>query len=399
MGNTVGHLENDGINNEFYDNDNESDNNVGYNILKIESDYSNITSTLNNIEILESINWIEHYKPCMKEFDFLKDDLIIEYKERIREHMLSYFDKIKGRSNSIHMNDRKNSIDLTNNNLYTFYPSDIFTVIYACVKIAEERLPKKYCKEIAIVGLQLLQNNQRQSYDDLFNDWKIIEIERLCTSINDFNKMQELCCEFEEYLTKFDNSPENNMVLKIIIEELSNEYISLSMKIIYYLTIKVLDDLNIHYFDKLFFDEWFTNDGLNKILSLTLKDYFLDIMKWLPEYYFIKFIKSILKELIRKYILCIKNRTNIGPFNSEISAVAKILNDKKSIENIFIKYESFLKETLINELNMLDSLSKIILSRNYSHMVNLEGKIFCEKYGQHGLKIVQMAFKLNPSNK
>lgn len=189
-------------------------------------------------EILDFINWIEYHKACMEEFQYLDRDciptlanisneLMTEYKTKIKAQVSLWFENIKNRPLEITKG--------TDDTLITSHPEDMFNIIHAQVEVAREKLPLMYTKEVAIACLQVLQAHQRTSYDDLSNLWRSMDPEAMCATINDNQRMQEKCEEFGEYLFKFVEEGPEKEILMAILEEVSGEYIALAVKAVNFL--------------------------------------------------------------------------------------------------------------------------------------------------------------------
>ncbi len=73
---------------------------------------------------------------------------MLEYKERIKNQVIEWFDNIKKQPLELNKN--------TNGLLVTPNPEDMFNIIHAQLEVAREKLPLEYTKEVAIACLQVL---------------------------------------------------------------------------------------------------------------------------------------------------------------------------------------------------------------------------------------------------
>jgi hypothetical protein len=64
--------------------------------------------------------------------------------------------------------------------------------------VAREKLPREHLKEVVNACLQVLRDVQRQSFDNLSNGWRELDVETICATINDNNRMQSKCTEFQD---------------------------------------------------------------------------------------------------------------------------------------------------------------------------------------------------------
>eukprot|EP01034_Spumella_vulgaris_P029420 gene29420-36474_t len=382
-------------------------------------------------ELLDLVNWIEYHKACMEEFEFAdrdcietfantKTELMIEYKSKIKEQVSQWFANIQNQPLEI-----KESSDHT---LITSHPEDMFNIIHAQVEVAREKLPLEYTKEVAIACLQVLQSVQRQSYDSLSTQWRKMDPEAMCATINDNQRMQEKCDEFGEYLFRLVEEGPEKEILSAILEEVSNEYIALAVKAVSFLAKCILEDLDEEFFSRLYTPDWEAGKDLSSTLTATLDDYFKEFSTWLSDYFYSKFVKETLVTIINNYIMALRRRINGSfTFSSEILAANRIINDKTTIEAFFELYSDTLRKgglkggkrgaatkaaaatssmtlttfsLLTDEMEPLINLARVVSSRNPSskdNEGNRDAKALFERWGVDGLRVVQAAIVANPS--
>lgn len=224
------------------------------------------------LNLVEIIDWIEYYiaqmgtyeevdsvtsSPSMKargpacksvsEFTKISEDLMNEYLFRIKNQVLTWFGNIRNLPVEI--------IRTADGNLITAHPEEMFNLIYLQVDIAREKLPVEHLKDVLNACLQVsycsmnlihrfisincvaqvLREVQRESYDDLNNNWKNLEVETLCVTVNDNQRMQEKCDEFGEKIIKLVVQPDQREWLGAMLEEISNEFVALSVTTVNYL--------------------------------------------------------------------------------------------------------------------------------------------------------------------
>jgi hypothetical protein len=109
-------------------------------------------------EILDMISWFEYLHSSIIDFGFsnyaslsqysmIKTEISIEYKERIKSQVHSWFKNIKNQELEITKS--------TDNILISSHPEDMFNIIHAQLNVAKEKLPPEYIKEVAIACLQV----------------------------------------------------------------------------------------------------------------------------------------------------------------------------------------------------------------------------------------------------
>jgi hypothetical protein len=189
-------------------------------------------SDLKVSEILDFINWIEYHHDCVVKFGFpdresltqlsnVKVELMLEYKERIKNQVIEWFDNIKKQPLEINK--------ATDGRLVTPNPQDMFNIIHAQLEVAREKLPLEYTKEVAIACLQVLQSVQRDAYANLANNWKDMESETMCALINDNQCMRDKCDEFGQHVLRFVQEGVDKDVIREILVTVSEEYVRIAV--------------------------------------------------------------------------------------------------------------------------------------------------------------------------
>jgi len=109
-------------------------------------------------ELLDFINWIEYHNDCITRLGFgnrdtlsklllTKHELMLEYKDRIKNQVVTWFDNIK-----------KQSLEISkaqDGSLVTSNPEDMFNILHAQLEVAKDKLPLEYTKEVAVACLQV----------------------------------------------------------------------------------------------------------------------------------------------------------------------------------------------------------------------------------------------------
>lgn len=361
--------------------ENEKDNDKKNKIFKI-------ISKSNNDQLFDSINWVEKYKPSIKEYELLKNEITMEYKERIKSQLQTYFINLDNPENI----KVETSGDGT---VYTHTPQTIFFLVENFIKAIKEKLSEKYVKEMIIIILQLLRDRQRQTYDNLENNWMKTEEDVFCAMVNDRIKIVEnLKKLIEEYKNK--NTDEmTTIIYDCLSDELYSEYDKMELKIIDTLIKKILTNFNKDYFFKLFTDEWEKNEeNLTEIYIETLKDYFYVIHPMIvSENHINYFNENICKETIHFYIRSLKNKKNKS-FSDILTIINKIGKDKEIMKKFFEKY---CNKKIIEDIDIIDTICKIMLSRNFENCKKETDKL-CVMFGSDGLNFSKQAFNLNPKN-
>lgn len=189
-------------------------------------------------DILELINWIEFYKFTMEDFGFAQRNILDDFSVLKVDLLIEYMNKIKQQVTSWFVNIKKQSLEIVQDSdglLVTSNPEDMFNIIHAQLSVAKEKLPPEYAKEVAVACLQVLQDVQRENHDTLTNNWKSMDPETMCATVNDNQRMREKCVEFGEDLLKYVEDEQEKVMLSASLEAVSKEYHALANRIVSYL--------------------------------------------------------------------------------------------------------------------------------------------------------------------
>jgi hypothetical protein len=189
-------------------------------------------------DIMAIVDWVEYFNMQMEQFGYgnrpscelfsrISDDILSEYLHRIKNQIAKWFDNIKQQQLEI--------TTATDNTLITTHPEDMFNVIHVQVQVAKEKLPSEHLKDVVNACLQVLRDVQREGYDNLSANWKTLDPETLCALINDNQRMQEKCEEFADKVIQLIPQDDHREMLSAMLDEVSNEYISLAMNAIGFL--------------------------------------------------------------------------------------------------------------------------------------------------------------------
>lgn len=192
------------------------------------SNYSNLTN-MKVSDILDLISWFDYIFSSLEDYEYINDTHFIEDITSFKSDLLmEYKDKIKAQINSWFINIKTQELEITkntNNRLVTSHPEDMFNILYAQLNVAKEKLPPEYVKEVMIACIQVLQDVQRQSYDSLINQYHSMEAEVLCSIINDNQRMEEKCKELSDDISRLIEDHEDREMLEAIANEVAMEYL------------------------------------------------------------------------------------------------------------------------------------------------------------------------------
>lgn len=308
--------------------------------------YYDITSRLTNVELINTINWVEKHKPNIKEFHILKSDALTDYKERIKDQLSSYFSNI---------NKKYEIIQNINMEINTTIPEDNFMMINTCLQVVKYNLNSSHVKEIAIVAIQLLRDDFRLLYDRLANER--IEMNLLCAFVNDYHRLANLCGNLNDEIYTCESDELTEEMFGFLFNEFPHDCNRMINKLLDTIVQNILIDLNNIFFSKLFTPEWEVSEINAIVLVETIKNYFQDALIWLNKTDGKKLIGLVQTEILSRYVFGLENRRN-KKFQNKIVAIEKIKKDKTLMMSYFSKINAS-----ANEFGMLDNICKLILSK------------------------------------
>ena len=151
-------------------------------------------------------------------------------------------------------------------------------------------------------------------------------------------------------------------------------------------------------FNLLFNAEWESNidtHPLSSMITATLADYTEDISQWLSEYFFTKFLREILSQIVCCYLMALrKQATETYLFKSELFVARGLLNDKEQFATFFNGY--FSESSVEEELQPIQQLARIMTATHISGAED-DAKAIYAKYHGDGLKLIIAAIQCNPS--
>lgn len=340
--------------------------------------------TMTNDEIFDMINWIDKYKPTEMSYQLIKNNLILEYKERIKSQINNYFLNIdktiyKDLDGSIHTDKSKN----------------IFFVIKTISNVIKDKLSLEYAKDICLTIMQLLRDDQRSIYNDIENN-KLFN-ENLISIVNDCFLLENTAHNISH---SYSGISINNLIDELfdeILKELHNEYENIILKCVDYVSINLIQELEFVYFSKIFTKSWETDlhEALTKSFIVMLKFYLSETLELIKnDLHKSYFLEKISTHLIYTYISCLNKKTK--PFKNS-SVVDKMKYDKDNFRLVFLEYFNNYKNFDIDKFDAIDKIIKIFSSKKFD-LVKKERDELCILFGTNGVDFAKTAFYLNPIN-
>ena len=241
-----------------------------------------------------------------------------------------------------------------------------------------------------------------------------MDVETLCSVVNDNQRMQEKCEEFGDRMIKHVPQADQREVLTAMLEDISSEYVSFSVHAIGYLSRAVLRDLEEPVFKQLFTAAWENNygDSLSSVIVATLQDYFQDVKVWLPDYFYCKFVKETLHTLTGLYMMQLRrygSSTGSGHYEGAIAAARKMILDMEAFQAFFETFTDELRRGGLKPSSSSSSSSSAVAEEleplaNLATVCSRDGDkpyprddvvALFNRFGADGLRLSLAAFSCN----
>lgn len=139
-------------------------------------------------------------------------------------------------------------------------------------------------------------------------------------------------------------------------------------------------------FSLLFSDEWQKGPSIPHIDSLTdtIDDYLTDIEKWLPPYYYTKFMRELFLLTVFSYCMAIRRHAD-GSFGwtSENNCVARVAEDHDRLVDYFSQHEETLQRgglkpkspdsSVVRTNPFCQFLPFLLFFENFCHLLGARG--------------------------
>lgn len=393
-------------------------------------------------DILDMISWLEYLSSSVENFGFpereslkkvasLREELMFEYKERIKKQVHTWFENIRNREKEITQN-------IKDETLMTSMPEDMFNIIHAQVAVAREKLPLEYVHEVAIACMQVLQDMQRLEMQDLTTKAMSggMDPETLCAMVNDNENMYEKCKEFSDSVTRILAERETEQkILVDIADEVAYQYSKIATQAVETLGHCIVEVLDEEVYQKLFSVDWEEQTGpeIIPVVGATLDDYGSDLQRWLQYYHYSKLMRFLLTQVVDRYVMSIRRKVDgVFVFRNEVRVSNAIVQDHKVLLEYFENHLETLKHgglrpvgqsssapvsktstynllpaganaqtadptpaLLLQEMESIHQLSVVISCRTLNNAESCARALF-RKYGIDGMKVVQACFLCNP---
>ncbi|KAG5178787.1 exocyst complex component Sec6-domain-containing protein [Tribonema minus] len=262
-------------------------------------------------DMLEAIKWLEYYVSKVEHNDkFAKAivDLNSMYLKRIKAQIMKWVHNLKAQEPEL--------IQSSDGKWLTTFPDDMFNLVNVQISVAKT-LPETFLGEVLLACLEVLHDIQAESMDWINSSWEQVSqedngTELLCSLVNDNLRLQGKMDEVTAVGTVSGGYIEVAM--------LATSKIAASI-------ISVLEGADIT--SNLFTPEWEDGslEGVKSVVE-THGDFFRDLELWLPDFFFVKLVRSSLDLVVKMYVEQLaENPAQRKPFVTHHEAMNQIDDD------------------------------------------------------------------------
>ncbi|CAK4332441.1 unnamed protein product [Aphanomyces euteiches] len=335
-------------------------------------------SDLSVAQKLQLVQWIDYYNSQMGRYrsGIVSDVLEQQANLMLRLYLDGIQEQIQTWVTNIY-NREEETITGPSGELHSTRPNDIMNILSSHITIAQEWLSGHLVARVVLACLQSLMGQLKTREKLVVSTLQKIEIEELCSFINDTDVLQSKCAELIDKI-HFPGAPDQEEEVAKLkaglgdsLETTSADIVALAVHICSLIVDKMFNeieaDTTAHWFGK----KWEEQDPVVENLLVTLDDFFRDLKSWLSgSFFYAKTVRHALDHCMDEYLKRFFQRTS--PFANVELAFRLIDQDVQHIHTCFIKYESELRrggirssDDLTKHLEPVQMLS-LVLSRKVS---------------------------------
>ena len=261
--------------------------------------------------------------------------------------------------------------------MVTTRAEDLAYMVQVQLDVAREALPDDVLPDVAASCNQELMEMVGNIMVQIGSEWKSMTIERICSVVNDAQRLLEFCEETNHSMAlrwEEDVKAEGEDLLRSLTE--------LSLHATEYLCQRIMQDVREEHLGKVGGLEWETTTTTPSSSSLsssslvvgttlaTLADYYDDLQEWVPaEYYFPKILKHTFDLTLQHYLESFFANTMLGGVHDLDKCVATMREDWMALWRLFAGKDlvgfagragHYSKEVLWRRLYILQALSSVL---------------------------------------
>ncbi|TMW65744.1 hypothetical protein Poli38472_008386 [Pythium oligandrum] len=300
-------------------------------------------------ERLQLVQWIEYYNTEIIKYKRARASIVLEQTAQMLVSL--YLDQIQGQ---IHMwvtniwkRDEERIIGI-HGEIQSTRPNDIVNILKSQISIGQEWLTGRLVGRVVNQCLEALMDQLKSRYESLALKVNDIEVETLCSFINDTDVLQSKCPELVEEISFAERDPEEKEAFDAFmgdgLDTTSTEIVKLAVTACELLVTKIFNELEQDTTRLWFSKKWDEGEPVVENLLATLEDYYTDLRKWISgSFFFSKLIRQCLDRCISEYIKRLLIRTHA--LSTPASTATIVENDIKNVITFFSTYASDLRHT------------------------------------------------------
>ena len=251
-------------------------------------------------------------------------------------------------------------VESENGILCTRISEDVDLIITSQLEVAAESLPPNMTPAVLRACNEELHNLAGGFMFHIEASWKIMSVERLCCCIND---AQLLLDQFEA----------RNESLLGVEDEVSEHFLAefslVALHATRFLCERLLTDLKDDHLLKIGSAAWEQDGTIIDTVVITLKDYFGDIINWVPAaYFFPKILKTCLDLILSNYVESFFANTMACGLQNRDKAAATLTSDRDKLLQFFgVDNDEYLgcagfydRPTLRRKLVIIEGIANIL---------------------------------------
>lgn len=268
--------------------------------------------------------------------------------------------------------------------LVTRHPEDLLYMLEMHLSVAHETVPACLLPEIVVACHEELFGMAGELMLHIEANWRTMDAERLCATINDAQRLLDLC-EDQNSSLGVELTPKQLEEF----ETLLRSFAELSLHASKYLCERIILDVTDDYLARIGSRDWVRGGNMIETTLATLQDYFDDIQRWIPtHYYFPKILKHCFDLVLRNYLAAFFSHTRVHRLHDVARAAMALQDDWMKLWKFFGSFpeENYAagnhsKDAIWKNLHVLQVMSSILSSRKEPIDLLLDVSYLLKQFG------------------
>ncbi|KAL0586272.1 hypothetical protein ABG067_004121 [Albugo candida] len=307
------------------------------------------SSDLGMAQRLQLVQWIEFFNTEILNISRARTSVVLD--ENSSTLMNFYLTQIQSQ---IHIwitniwQREEDHVAGPNGELQSTRPNDIVNIIKSQISIGQEWLTGKLLGRVVMSCLKNLLDELTIRYKSIVSDCDAIDIDVICSFINDTDVLQAKCPEVVQEIYFGEKNADEKIAFDAFIGDqldvTSSEIVKLAMCGCELITKKIFAEMENDTFGLWLSKKWDEGDPVVESLLATLADYFEDLQKWISGvFFFSKIVRFCLERCQTEYHKRILAR--MSPILHSETTATLIESDFASFIDFFAQYETVLGRT------------------------------------------------------